>query len=82
VEIFKTSNFEGYSGMLVFFGFMPAGAPFLARSRASPSRAGRPGQEIAIDGRIAEAVMSEFTAFVRKTPCCLLKPSANSATNS
>ena len=26
VEIFKTSNFEGYSGMLVFFGFMPAGA--------------------------------------------------------
>ena len=26
VELFKTSNFEGYSGMLVFFGFMPAGA--------------------------------------------------------
>ena len=26
VEIFKTSNFEGYSGMLVFFGFMPGGA--------------------------------------------------------
>jgi hypothetical protein len=26
VEIFKTSNFEGYSGMLVFFGFLPAGA--------------------------------------------------------
>jgi hypothetical protein len=26
VEIFKTSNFEGFSGMLVFFGFMPAGA--------------------------------------------------------
>jgi len=26
VEIFKTSNFGGYSGMLVFFGFMPAGA--------------------------------------------------------
>jgi hypothetical protein len=26
VEIFKTSNFEGYSGMLVFFTFMPAGA--------------------------------------------------------
>ena len=25
VEIFKTSNFEGYSGMLVFFGFMPGG---------------------------------------------------------
>jgi hypothetical protein len=25
-EVFKTSNFEGYSGMLVFFGFMPAGA--------------------------------------------------------
>ena len=26
VELFKTSNFEGYSGMLVFFTFMPAGA--------------------------------------------------------
>ena len=26
IEIFKTSNFEGYSGMLVFFSFMPAGA--------------------------------------------------------
>ena len=26
VEIFKTRNFEGYSGMLVFFTFMPAGA--------------------------------------------------------
>ena len=26
VEIFKTSNFEGYSGMLVFLGFMPGGA--------------------------------------------------------
>ena len=26
VEIFKASNFEGYSGMLVFFGFMPGGA--------------------------------------------------------
>jgi hypothetical protein len=26
VEVFKTSNFEGYSGMLVFFGFMPGGA--------------------------------------------------------
>jgi hypothetical protein len=26
VEIFKTSNFEGYSRMLVFFGFMPGGA--------------------------------------------------------
>ena len=24
--IFKTSDFEGYSGMLVFFSFMPAGA--------------------------------------------------------
>ena len=23
VEFFQTSNFEGYSGMLVFFGFMP-----------------------------------------------------------
>lgn len=26
VEIFKTTGFEGYSGMLVFFGFLPAGA--------------------------------------------------------
>jgi len=26
VEIFKTSNFEGHSGMLVFFAFMPLGA--------------------------------------------------------
>ncbi len=26
VEVFKTSDFEGYSGMLVFLGFMPAGA--------------------------------------------------------
>ena len=26
VEIFKTSNFEGYSGTLVFFTFMPIGA--------------------------------------------------------
>ncbi len=26
VEIFKTTNFEGYSGMLVFFTFMPIGA--------------------------------------------------------
>ncbi len=26
VAIFKTSGFEGYSGMLVFFTFMPLGA--------------------------------------------------------
>ena len=26
IEIFNTSNFEGYSGMLVFFTFMPLGA--------------------------------------------------------
>ena len=26
VEIFKTTDFEGYSGMLVFFTFMPIGA--------------------------------------------------------
>jgi hypothetical protein len=26
IEIFKTTEFEGYSGMLVFFTFMPAGA--------------------------------------------------------
>jgi hypothetical protein len=26
VTVFKTSDFEGYSGMLVFFTFMPIGA--------------------------------------------------------
>jgi hypothetical protein len=26
VEVFQTTNFEGYSGMLVFFTFMPIGA--------------------------------------------------------
>ena len=26
VEIFKTTSFEGYSGMLVFFTFMPVGS--------------------------------------------------------
>ena len=26
MEIFKTTSFEGYSGMLVFFTFMPLGA--------------------------------------------------------
>jgi hypothetical protein len=26
VEIFKTTSFEGYSGILVFFTFMPLGA--------------------------------------------------------
>lgn len=26
MEIFKTTNFEGYSGMLVLFTFMPLGA--------------------------------------------------------
>ena len=26
VEIFNVSNFEGYGGMLVFFGFLPGGA--------------------------------------------------------
>lgn len=26
IELFKTSNFEGYSAMLVFFTFMPIGA--------------------------------------------------------
>ena len=26
VEIFKTPNFEGFSGMLVFFTFLPLGA--------------------------------------------------------
>lgn len=26
ITVFKTSSFEGYSGMLVFFTFMPIGA--------------------------------------------------------
>lgn len=26
VEVFKTTSFEGYNGMLVFFTFMPLGA--------------------------------------------------------
>jgi hypothetical protein len=26
IEVFKTTRFEGYSGMLVFFTFMPVGA--------------------------------------------------------
>jgi hypothetical protein len=26
IEVFKTTSFEGYSGMLVFFTFMPIGA--------------------------------------------------------
>jgi hypothetical protein len=26
IEIFKTTSFEGYSGMLVFYTFMPLGA--------------------------------------------------------
>jgi hypothetical protein len=26
IEVFKTTSFEGYSGMLVFFTFMPVGA--------------------------------------------------------
>ena len=34
VEIVKTSNFEGYSGMLVFFTFMPLGAIFGALAGA------------------------------------------------
>lgn len=34
VEFFKTSNFEGYSGMLVFFTFMPLGAAIGGRRAA------------------------------------------------
>jgi hypothetical protein len=34
VEVFKTTDFEGYSGMLVFFGFMPGGAMLGAISGA------------------------------------------------
>ena len=34
VEVFKTSDFEGYSGMLVFLGFMPGGAVLGAISGA------------------------------------------------
>ncbi len=34
VEIFKTTNFEGYSAMLVFFTFMPVGAAIGATAGA------------------------------------------------
>jgi hypothetical protein len=34
VEMFRTTDFEGYSGMLVFLGFMPGGAIFGAISGA------------------------------------------------
>ena len=33
VEIFKTSDFEGYSGMLVFLGFILQGVPAAERKR-------------------------------------------------
>jgi hypothetical protein len=39
VEIFKSSNFEGPSGMLVFFGFMPGGA--ILGGWPAPSRSAR-----------------------------------------
>jgi hypothetical protein len=50
VEIFKTSSFEGYSGVLVFFGFMPGGAILggLAGAIAFGVLAVR-GREIAIE---------------------------------
>jgi hypothetical protein len=53
VEIFKTSGFEGYSGMLVFFTFMPAGLfgvmaarddAIAVRPEAPAPNQGRPGK--------------------------------------
>src|SRR5690349_1983509 len=45
VEIFKTSNFEGYSGMLVFFGLHARRRHcWRARRRNHLRPAGRPGQ--------------------------------------
>jgi Na+/glutamate symporter len=80
VEIFKTSNFEGYSGMLVFFGFMPGGAILgglagaiafgllAVRTGKSPSN-GRQNRRGSHDVR-------NSTAFVQcKNADCLLKPS-------
>ena len=48
VEIFNTTNFEGYSGMLVFFTFMPLGALIGAVAGAIMF-----GVMAARDGRIA-----------------------------
>jgi len=48
VEIFNTTNFEGYSGMLVFFSFMPLGALIGAVAGAIMF-----GVMVARDGRIA-----------------------------
>jgi len=39
VEIFKTTNFEGTSGMLVFLGFMPAGGRDRGHRRRAAVRA-------------------------------------------
>ena len=36
IEIFKTTSFEGYSSMLVFFTFMPLGAAIGGSGRRSP----------------------------------------------
>ena len=38
IEIFKTPDFEGYSGMLVFFTFMPLERPSVASAARSCSR--------------------------------------------
>ena len=48
VKIFNTTNFEGYSGMLVFFSFMPLGALIGAVAGAIMF-----GVMAARDGRIA-----------------------------
>jgi hypothetical protein len=56
VEIFKTTSFEGYSGMLVFLTFMPFGAGIggiggailfgvMAARDAEIAIEGRPGRE-------------------------------------
>ena len=42
VEIFRTSSFEGYSGMLVFFTFMPLGAVIGGLGGAAVRRDGDP----------------------------------------
>ncbi len=49
VELFKTTNFEGYSAMLVFFTFMPIGALLGAIAGAILfGLAGRP-QELSVE---------------------------------
>jgi hypothetical protein len=81
VEIFKTSNFEGHSGMLVFFTFMPLGAILggLAGAITFGVLTWRDA-EIAIERRPKTAAKALASGMPRhlcnaKTPVGFLKPS-------